>query len=133
MKSTTMLTLFELAGPGFGADTVNLVGVPVDEGDPGPLVVAVAAVGFVEPGSDHRRGVVANASVKPLTSRPANASTCRLPTRTPGGPGQWPLLRRQSSHEPPPPRSGDVAHGSTSSPTGNTASAGCRSARPRPR
>ena len=53
----------QLAGAGLGADTVDLVGVAVDQGHPGALMVGVAAVGFGEPGRDHRRGVIADTGV----------------------------------------------------------------------
>jgi hypothetical protein len=51
--------MFDLHAPGFrlGADAVDLVGGPVDEGDPGALVCRVAPLGFVENRDDRRRGV----------------------------------------------------------------------------
>jgi hypothetical protein len=59
----------EPAGAGLGADPVDLVGVAVDQGHPGALMAGVAAVGFGEPGRDHRGGVVGDAGGQPLPGR----------------------------------------------------------------
>jgi len=52
-----------LAGAGLGADTVDLVGVAVDQRHPGALMLGVAAVGLGESGRDHRGGVIADTGV----------------------------------------------------------------------
>jgi len=45
------------------------MGVTVHQGDPDPVLVAVTPAGFVEPGRDHRRGVVGHRSVQPPADR----------------------------------------------------------------
>jgi hypothetical protein len=55
-----------LPGFGFGVDPVDLVGVAVDQGDPGTPPPGVAAVGLGETGRDHRRGVIGHGGVQPL-------------------------------------------------------------------
>jgi hypothetical protein len=57
-----------LAAGGFGLDGLDLGGVAIDEGDPGPVVAGVAAVGFVEGGGDDGRDVVGDAGGQPLAS-----------------------------------------------------------------
>src|SRR5665811_1856564 len=56
----------DVAGFGFGLDPVDLVDVAVDQRDPGPGVLGVAAVGFVEDPRDHGGGVLLDARDEPL-------------------------------------------------------------------
>jgi hypothetical protein len=56
----------DLVPAGFGADTVDLVGVAVDEGDPGAAVGGVAAGGLGEALRDDRRGVIGDRGGQPL-------------------------------------------------------------------
>src|SRR5450756_410122 len=54
---------------GLGGDPVDLVVVAVDEGDPGAVVVRVAAVGLGEDVGDHGCGVGHDAGGQPLVRR----------------------------------------------------------------
>jgi hypothetical protein len=79
----------DLPGVGFGVDPVDLVEVAVDQGDPGPSVVGVTAVGLGEPGRDHRRGVVGHAGVQPLA---------RSDRRRGSSPGRFGVLGQDVRH-----------------------------------
>src|SRR5664280_1955002 len=62
-------------GGGLVTDGVDLLAVAVDQGDPGPLMVGVAPLGFVEHAGDDGRDVVGDAGGQPLAghhrARPA--------------------------------------------------------------
>jgi hypothetical protein len=56
----------DVAGVGFGVDPVDLVGVAVQQADPGPPVIGVTAGGLVEHRGDDLRRFVFHARRKPL-------------------------------------------------------------------
>lgn len=85
------------AGAGLGADTVDLVGITVDEGDPGASVVGVAAAGLVESGRDHGCGVVGDAGDKPLAGRGRRRPSLRAFGLAIGQPQQCPLVATPSA------------------------------------
>lgn len=58
----------DVAVGGFGLDPQDLVDVAVHERDPGPLMVGVAPVGFVEDRGDDGRGVINDAGGEPLVA-----------------------------------------------------------------